>query len=197
MPVDAEGGFVVQRIFPSGNHRVDVKVDKDGEGLDFSRDVEIPETEWFYVGLADFTVGYNLKDHVEDIRPGEFDDDIYTRGRAAFYVKGKIKGRYILTAAADTGEKRLKSLFKGLDEKDPRQFLKRIDPDDYYPVYGDDSTAVEDAPTAGKFYVKLQRGPSHVMWGNFKSNITGTEFLRSERALYGGTGCLSVQHAFA
>ncbi len=185
VPVDEEGAFVVQRIFPTGSHRVAVLINKDGEGLDFSRDIEIPESEWFYVGLADFTLGYNLKDHVEDIRPGEFDDDIYTRGRAAFYAKGKIKGKYILTAAADTGEKRLKSLLKGLDEKDPRQFLKRIDPDDYYPVYGDDSTSVEDAPTAGKFYVKLQRGPSHVMWGNFKSNITGSELLRSERALYG------------
>jgi hypothetical protein len=185
VPVDGEGAFVVQRIFPSGSHRVAVVVNQDGEGIDFSRDIEIPESEWFYVGLADLTVGYNLKNHVEDIRPGEFDNDLYTRGRAAFYVKGKIKGRYILTAAADTGEKRLKSLLKGLDEKDPRQFLKRIDPDDYYPVYGDDSTSVEDAPTSGKFYVKLQRGPSHVMWGNFKSNITGSEFLRSDRALYG------------
>ncbi len=185
VPVDGDGSFVVQRIFPSGSHRVAVNVNKDGEGLDFSRDIEIPETEWFYVGLADFTLGYNLKNHVEDVRPGEFDKDLYTRGRAAFYVKGKIKGRYILTAAADTGEQRLKSMLKGLDEKDPQQFLKRIDPDDYYPVYGDDSTAVEDAPTAGKFYIKLQRGPSHIMWGNFKSNITGTEFLRSERALYG------------
>jgi hypothetical protein len=188
VPVDGDGSFVVQRIFPSGSHRVAVKVSKDGEGLDFSRDIEIPETEWFYVGLADFTLGYNLKDHVQDIRPGEFDNDIYTRGRSAFYVKGKIQGRYILTAAADTGEQRLKSMLKGLDEKDPQQFLKRIDPDDYYPVYGDDSFAVEDAPTAGKFYVKLQRGPSHVMWGNFKSNITGSEFLRSERALYGAQG---------
>jgi hypothetical protein len=185
VPVDPDGAFVMQRIFPSGSHRVEVKVIKDGEGLDFSRDVEIPENEWFYVGLADFTLGYNLQDHVESIRPGEFNNDVYTRGRAAFYVKGKIRGRYILTAAADTGEKRLKSLFKGLDEKDPRQFLKRIDPDDYYPVYGDDSQAVEDAPTAGKFYIKLEKGPSHVMWGNFKSDITGTELLRSQRALYG------------
>jgi hypothetical protein len=188
VPLDGEGDFVVQRIFPIGNHRVDVKVNKDGEGIDFSRDVEIPENEWFYVGIADLTVGYNLKDHVEPVRPGEFDDDLYSRGRAAFYVKGKIRGRYILTAAADTGEKRLKSMFKGLDEKDPRQFLKRIDPDDYYPVYGDDSQSVEDAPTSGKFYIKLQRGPSHVMWGNFKSNITGPYFLRSERALYGAQG---------
>jgi hypothetical protein len=185
VPVDGEGSFVVQRIFPTGNNHVAVSVSKDGEGLDFSRDVDIPESEWFYVGLADLTLGYNLKNHIEDIRPGEFDNGLYSRGRAAFYAKGKIKGRYILTAAADTGEKRLKSLLKGLDEKDPRQFLKRIDPDDYYPLYGDDSTSVEDAPTSGKFYIKLQRGPSHIMWGNFKSNITGSHFLRSERALYG------------
>ena len=186
VPVDAEGGFVVQRIFPTGQHQVDIKIEKDGEGLDFSRAVEIPETEWFYVGLADFTAQLNLNNHVEDVRPGEFGNDLTTKGRLAFYVKGKIKGRYILTAAADTSEKNLKSIFKGLDEKDPRQFLKRIDPDDYYPVYGDDSTTVEDAPTQGKFYVKLERGPSHVMWGNFKANITGSKFLRNERALYGG-----------
>ncbi|MEZ4498297.1 MAG: hypothetical protein R2845_16320 [Thermomicrobiales bacterium] len=57
--------------------------------------------------------------------------------------------------------------------------------DDYYPVYGDDSTMVADAPTKGKFYVRLERGDSHVMWGNFKTEVTGTEFLRNERALYG------------
>lgn len=185
VPVDPEGSFVVQRIMPQGQQEVDIRVEKDGEGIDFSRVVEIPESEWFYVGLADFTAGYNFNDHVEPLRPGEFSDDVYTRGRLAFYLKGKIKGRYILTAAADTGEKRLKSIFRGLDEKDPRQFLKRLDPDDYYPVYGDDSLATEDAPTRGKFYVRLEKGPSHVMWGNFKANITGTKFLHNERALYG------------
>jgi hypothetical protein len=188
VPVDSDGSFVVQRVYPSGSHEVSVTVEKDGQGLDFTRSVEIPENEWFYVGLADFTAGYRWGDHIEEVREGEFGDDVYTRGRLAFYVKGKIKGKYILTAAADTSEKKLKSIFKGLDEKDPRQFLKRIDPDDYYPVYGDDSTFVEDAPTQGKFYIKLQRGPSHVMWGNFKANITGSKFVRTERALYGAQG---------
>ena len=91
----------------------------------------------------------------------------------------------MLTASADTGEGRLQDIFKGLDAKDPRQFLNRIDPDDYYPVYGDGSTSVEDAPTRGKFYVRLERGDSRIMWGNFKTRITGTQFLRNERALYG------------
>jgi hypothetical protein len=187
VPVDANGTFVVQRVLPSGSHGVDIAVLKDGEGLRFTREVEIPVNDWFAVGLADFTAGHRFNKEIEAVRPGEF-NDTYTKGRLAFYLKGKIRGRYILTAAADTGEQKLKNIFSGLDEKDPRAFLKRIDPDDYYPVYGDDSEAFEDAPTRGKFYVRFDRGPSHIMWGNFKSNITGTKFLRSERALYGASG---------
>lgn len=188
VPVDPDGAFVTQRVYPAGTHEVEVTVEKDGEGLDFSRTVTIPENEWFYMGLADFTAGYRWGDNIEAVREGEFGDNAYSRGRLAFYLKGKIKGSWILTAAADTSEEKLKNIFKGLDEKDPRQFLKRIDPDDYYPVYGDDSSFSEDAPTRGKFYVKLQKGPSQVMWGNFKSSITGSKFLRSERALYGAQG---------
>lgn len=188
IPVDGSGAFVVQRLLPTGTHDVEISVLRDGQGLWFNRDVEIPRSEWFYVALADLTAGYRWgSKNIESVKPGEF-DDVYTRGRLAFYVKGKIKGRYLLTAAADTGDGKIENLFQGLDAKDPRQFLSRIDPDDYYPVYGDDSSAIEDAPTRGKFYVRLERGPSHVMWGNFRSNITGTEFLRNNRALYGASG---------
>ena len=186
IPIDEDGAFVVQRILPPGDHNVDVAVfTGTDEGLEFNRSVNIPTSEWFYVALADLTVGKRFgSDNIEDVKPGEF-DDVYTKGRLAFYVKGKIKGRTLLTASADTGEGRLQDIFKGLDAKDPRQFLNRIDPDDYYPVYGDDSTTVEDAPTRGKFYVRLERGDSRIMWGNFKTRITGTQFLRNERALYG------------
>ena len=187
VPIDGSGGFVVQRILPPGQTAVEISVEKDGQVTDYSREITVPDSEWFYVGLADLTAGYRFQNHIEAVRPGEF-DDIYSRGRVAFYVKGKIKGRYILTASADTTEVQLKNIFKGLDDKNPREFLNRLDPDDYYPVYGDDSTATEDAPTRGKFYIKFERGPSHVMWGNFKSNITNTQFLRNERALYGASG---------
>ena len=194
IPVDQSGAFVVQRILMPGTHGVDVSVLRNGRGLQFNRDIEIPGTEWFYIALADLTAGYRTgSNNIEAVKPGEY-DDIYTRGRLAFYVKGKIKGKYLLTAAADTGDGKIGNMFKGLDAKDPRQYLKRIDPDDYYPVYGDDSTAVEDAPTRGKFYVRLERGPSHVMWGNFRSDISGTELLRSNRALYGASGVYRSEH---
>lgn len=189
IPIDSNQSFVVQRILPPGEHDVDVSVlgSLKGSTLDFNRQINIPKNDWFYVGLADLTVGKRTGDnHIEDVRPGEF-DDVYTNGRLAFYVKGKIKGRYLLTAAADTGEDKIENMFKGLDAKDPRQLLRRLDPDDYYPVYGDDSSAFEDAPTKGKFYVRLERGDSHVMWGNYKTTITGTEFMQSDRGLYGAS----------
>lgn len=186
IPVDGDGRFVVQRILPIGEHDVEValKGGKDGS-LTFDRDINIPSSEWFYVGLADLTLGSKSgSKHIEDVAPGEY-DGVYDKGRAAFYLKGKIKGSWLLTAAADTGDGSVEDMLTGLDDRDPRSFLKRIDPEDYYPVYGDDSVAIEDAPTSGKFYVRLERGDSRVVWGNFKTDIRGTEFLRNDRALYG------------
>lgn len=187
IPVDAAGRFVVQRILPPGDHQVDVALRGGEDGtVSFNRAVNIPSSEWFYVGLADLTLGSNSGSKgIEAVKPGEF-DGVYTKGRAAFYLKGKIKGSYLLTAAADTGDGPVENMFKGLDEKDPKSLLSRIDPDDYYAVYGDDSVSIEDAPTRGKFYVRLERGDSRVLWGNFKTDIRGTEFLRNDRGLYGG-----------
>ena len=186
IPVDPQGRFVVQRILPPGEHEVNVALSGGKEGaVTFNRAVNIPSSEWFYVGLADLTLGSNSgSKKIEAVKPGEY-DGVYTKGRAAFYLKGKIKGSYLLTAAADTGEDSVENMFTGLDEKDPRSLLRRIDPDDYYAVYGDDSVGIEDAPTSGKFYVRLERGGSRVLWGNFKTDIRGTEFLRNDRGLYG------------
>jgi hypothetical protein len=193
VPVDPSNNFVVQRIFPPGNHAVDLAVMKDGVGMEFSREVEVPQNEWFYVALADFTAGHQFGGGIVQHADQDEFDKTWTRGRLAFYLKGKIKGQYILTAAADTGESSLKNMFKGLDGKNPKDFLNRINAQDYYPVYGDDSTAVEDAPTRGKFYVRFEKGPSSIMWGNFKSNITGTQFMKSERALYGANATYRSQ----
>ncbi|MBL1407002.1 MAG: TonB-dependent receptor [Rhizobiales bacterium] len=195
LPLDDEGNFVIQRILPPGDHNVHVNVDNhQGSGVVFDRKVHIPQNEWFYVGLADLTIGKNF-DHGKVQNANNEYDKFYKKGRLAFYLKGKIKGRYLLTAAADTREGDLHDLFKDMNSKDPRQLLRRIDPDEYYPVYGDDSDFVDDAPTNGKFYVRLERGDSHVMWGNFKSKVSGSKFIRSERNLYGAQSVYRSQNA--
>ena len=184
-----DGSFVTQTILPPGEHVVDVRItDATGDhSVEFDRDISIPDNEWFYVGIADATFGKRVgKDSrlLHQTASGEY-DSVYRRGRLAFYLKGKVKGRYLITAALDTTEDNVDELFRNMDKKDPRQLLRRLDPDDYYPIYGDDSTLVEDAPTSGKFYVRVDRGKSHVMWGNFRTQIDGVELARYERALYG------------
>ena len=87
----------------------------------------------------------------------KFDNKVFFDGRLAFYLKGKIRGDILLTAAADTREQPVKNLFSNFTSKDPRFLLRRLDPEKYYPVYGDDSTTVDDAPTQGKFYVRLEK----------------------------------------
>lgn len=190
VPVDAAGRFALRQILPPGRHVVAVATDRpDGQRAEFSRNIYIPDDDWFYVALADLTLGKNNVTGPAKLVTGDdskrYDEKLFVDGRIAFYLKGKIKGETLLTASADTREQPIENLFSNFNSKDPRYLLRRLDPNAYYPVYGDDSTLVEDAPTQGKFYVKLQRGDSHVLWGSFQTKLNGTELVNVGRGLYG------------
>lgn len=190
VPVDKNGKFALRQIMPAGPHAVEVSVaDAQGRGVIYRRNVSIPDKDWFYIAIADLTVGENSTSGPAKLVTADtsdyYDNKTYIDGRGAFYLKGKIKGEYLLTASADTRERPLKDLFRNFDSKDPSYLLRRIDPDMFYPVYGDDSTIVDDAPTQGKFYVKLEKGDSSIMWGNFQTQWTGTELTQYSRGLYG------------
>lgn len=190
VPVDAGGKFAVRQILPAGNRVVDVAATSpSGQRAEFRRHLYIPLNDWFYVALADLTLGQNNVKGPAKLVSGDsskrYDEDVYVDGRLAFYLKGKIKGETLLTASADTREQPIENLFSNFNSRDPRYLLRRIDPNAYYPVYGDDSTLLEDAPTQGKFYVKLQRGDSHVLWGSFETRLMGTDLVNYSRGLYG------------
>lgn len=184
---DPEGDFAVQQILPPGRHDVQVRYEQpDGTIIKTTKSAEIPESEMFFVALGDLTIGTRSSEGraLLEASGAEFEEN-YVTGRGAFYLKGKIKGRYLLTASMDTTEEDIDSLFSNLSNKDPQSILRRIDPDRYYPVYGDNSTYVEDAPTQGRFYVRLEDGDDHIVWGNFFTNVTDTEFAQIDRGLYG------------
>ena len=180
---DASGGFVIQRILPVGDRAVPVRITGGGENIYIEPFVSIPKSEWFTVATADLTFG--------KIFAGPRKGDTYTLGRLAYYTKGKTVQGWQITSSADTGEDDLKNIFRDFDRKDPLGVLSRLDPDLAYPVYGDDSTLENDAPTAGKFYFKAQKDNSYALWGNYKSQITGSTYLRNERSLYGFQGVYS------
>ncbi len=189
VPVGRDGKFALQQILPSGSHAVVVNTQAgDGQENHYRRNIVIPDNDWFYVAVADVTAGHGSATRNALVVDPSLKDEVkssFVDGRLAFYTKGKFDNGYKLTASADTREQPLSNLFSNFASKDPRYLLRRMDPDQYYPVYGDDSTAVDDAPTQGKFYVKLSKNDNELMWGNFLTAWTGSELVQYSRGLYG------------
>jgi len=60
-----------------------------------------------------------------------------------------------------------------------------LDPDQFYSVYGDDSTTIDDTDSQGAFYLRVDWDKSNALWGNYNTDLTGTEFGQYNRSLYG------------
>jgi flagellar motor protein MotB len=189
VPVDGNGRFVAEAILPSGMHTVEVAVlDQAGNGALFLRDLELERNDWFYVGIADLTLAWNeTSGPAEALTGGDdpYDFDSWADGRLAFFVDGKFGEDWKLRASADTREGPIEDLFSNFMDKSPDSLFRRIDPDHHYPTFGDDGTVEEAAPTLGKFYVKLNKGENHALWGNFRVGYVDNELALVERGLYG------------
>jgi flagellar motor protein MotB len=189
IPVDEDGNFIAEAILPSGLHTVEVAVlDPAGNGELFLRDLEFEKSDWFYVGMADLTLSANdTNGPADELTGDEAPDDLDSPadGRLAFFVNGKWGEDWGLKASADTREGPVDQLFTNFVDKSPEALLRRIDPDYYYPTFGDDGVVEETAPTLGKFFVKLNKRESHALWGNFKVGYLDNELAHVDRGLYG------------
>ncbi|GAB3335420.1 hypothetical protein [Marilutibacter aestuarii] len=186
-PVDLDRKFVAEYLMPVGSH--DFEVALSGPEGDYAHTlaVDVSGDYFFGVGIADVTIARNDVSGSVDRAAvdARYDDDVISDGRLAFYGKAKLKGRYLFTAQADTTEKDLEHLFDGFGEAYPRDIFWRLDPDLYYPTYGDDSVTWRDVDTMGRFYLRLDWDKNQALWGNFDTGFTGTEYSQYVRALYG------------
>jgi hypothetical protein len=191
VPIADEGTFVVEEHLPVGEHEILVEVVGDaGERWTRRLTVDVERDYLFLVGMANLTVGQNdVNGAIEPLSADDhFDGDVFSDGRVAMYAKGKIRGRYLVTAQLDTTEDELKNLDDRIGQEDPRRLFRQLDPDRYYPVYGDDSTTTTDVDSQGAFYVRVDVDKSQALWGNFNSGLIDTEFLQYNRSLYGAKG---------
>ena len=92
-------------------------------------------------------------------------DDYSATGRAALFLKGKVRGDYLLTLAYDS------------DKKGERLF-RDIEPGEYYPVYGDSSAKGFDAQSTSKLYIRLDKGRSFAMYGDLKTQVENDEGIK-------------------
>ncbi|MBT8136854.1 MAG: DUF11 domain-containing protein, partial [Gammaproteobacteria bacterium] len=191
VPLDTAGKYAVEYLVPVGKHDFDVELlDSAGVVSDRRRlPVEVSGKHIFLVALADLTLSDNsVSGSIEPLAADDrYDDDFLVEGRLAFYLKGKVKGKYLITAQLDTTEEEIGDMFSNLFDKDPRSVFRRLDPDRYYPVYGDDSTTISDTDTQGRFYFRADWDRSSATWGNFHTGFTGNEFAQYNRSLYGAS----------
>ena len=184
-----DGKFVLEEIIPVGLHTLEVAVlDKNGGGELFLRDLKLDTSEWFYVGIADITASRDNTNGPAQLVTGDtthYDNDLAIDGRIAYYLKGKFWSDWALTSSLDTLEGPIDDIFSNFLNKSPDALFRRIDPDYYYPTYGDDGTVEEGAPTLGKFYFKLSKNTDHLLWGNFNTVYTDNDLAHVDRGLYG------------
>ncbi len=129
------------------------------------------------VGLVDLRAFHNYGDGYDSVVLQQVQDSGLNGidGRAALFMKGRVKGDKHLTFAYDS-------------KKDPEaELLRDIDPDAYYQVYGDSSIRGYEAQSRSRLYVKVEKDRHSVMWGDYVTdNIANTADIgKVQRTLTG------------
>lgn len=136
--------------------------------------VEPQKRKWIMVGLAQGTAAYReIAGNMRNLKGAGLADRYELHGRVAFYAKGVVKGKYVLTAAYDTAK------------KTPMALGQSIDPNAYYTLYGDRTVVQHDAPSQSKLYLKLERNQFYALFGDFSTGLTETDLSRYSRRFNG------------
>lgn len=128
---------------------------------------------WTLVGLAEGSVG--ARDVAANMeRTGRFESDLGRNGRVAFYAKGRVLGRYLLTLAYDSAKQR-----------DDQRLLGAIDPNAYYTVFADGSERRFDAASREKLYVRIESATFYALFGDFNTGLDQTQLTGYQRVATG------------
>ena len=133
--------------------------------------------EWIMVGIAEGTLAHKrLSGNMRALKDLNKIEDFSKRGRVAFFAKGEVKGKYLLTVAYDTHKQ---------DREVGSQLNGNIDPDAYYTIYADNSNSQYDAPSSEKLYLKIEKDNFYALFGDYQTNMTVTELANYQRTLNG------------
>ncbi len=176
--IDVRNGLAeVELIAPAEAQDVRIRVSAGGE-LAQGRISFVPDLRpMIAAGLLEGIVSFRHRATLEPLRRGDpFEQEIATwsrdfdngrgtaAGRAALFLKGTIKGDMLLTAAYDS------------DKETRARLLRDIEPEQFYPVYGDASLRSFDARSGSRLYLRLDSGKSYLLYGDF---VTGDGFSQA------------------
>jgi len=101
--------------------------------------------------------------------------------RAAVFLKGRVLGSYLLTASYDS------------DKATKTRLLRNIQPNQYYPIYGDSALKGFDAQSSQRMYVRVDHGRSWLLYGDFSTQGDAQDIRKLSKYSRTLTG---VQHHF-
>ncbi|MXP09118.1 isopeptide-forming domain-containing fimbrial protein [Pseudoblastomonas halimionae] len=131
------------------------------------------DQEWTLVGLVEGSIGArSVADNME--RSGRFDSDLGDDARVAFYAKGRVLGKFLITAAYDSAKQR-----------DEEQLTGAIDPKAYYTVFADRSVRRFDAASRDKLYIRIETDTFYAISGDIVTGFDQTELARYNRSVTG------------
>ncbi|RMH14422.1 MAG: hypothetical protein D6698_12735 [Gammaproteobacteria bacterium] len=173
--VDAEGWVTFAPVTQSGRYQATLAYgDVETEVETFVRPAY---RDLIMVGLAEGTLGYQqIHGHMQSLPDDQDREGWVQDGRIAFYAKGKVKGKWLLTAAYDTAKT------KG---RTGDRLLQTVQPDAFYTIYGDGTSQSFDAPSQRKLYLKLERDTFYALFGDYATDLSVTELSRYTRTLNG------------
>ncbi len=139
------------------------------------------------VGFAEATIGFGrsgedaLHDRLEadEISPFE---DTEEGVEGAVYLKGRVLGDSLLTFRYDSDRELEDALFRS------------VEPDEFYPVYGDQSERGFDARSRGRLFAKLERDASYILFGDvaYDASAEAIQLGRFQRTLEGARAHLDT-----
>ncbi len=103
-----------------------------------------------------------FEEELRNLSANSDDGKLNAAARTAFFLKGKLKGEYLLTAGFDSS-------------KQKERLFRDIQPDEFYPVYGDSSVRGFDAQSSGKLYVRIDKKRCYLLYGDFTTSASSTD----------------------
>ena len=186
-PVDPRGHFAGHIDLPPGATHLEITTqDPQGNRGHLRHPVRPADDGWFLLALGETITG-QLDTALDGVHPHTrltYGDRLYLHGRAAAWLRGHAQGSDILDGLFDhyTAEIHLDTARRAEFETAFRQL---IDPQTFYPVYGDAADLTKPVNTRGPLYVLLQADENTARVGNFLTDLQGIELFRYDRALYG------------
>ncbi len=174
--VDPETGMFQKEFYvePGEREFTISATSAEGESTSYQEKVQVKDSTFFMVALGEEQLGVNFsKGAMEAADTDAYRDGFTEEGRFSYYLKAKLKGKFLIKSHYDTSDRR-SALFTNLD------------PDEYYPIYGDGSSRDYEAQdTAQRLFVLVEMDKSFLKWGSFKTGFTDTELASYNRTLSG------------